>query len=85
MLSFRYTKQTRKNVADTKIKEEDVIPACLLNMICGFFERRDLSRWWTYHDNIGWLDEIRKLNDNFSKLEADVNIAKNITNFCHSE
>ena len=29
-------------------------------------------------DNIGWLDEIRKLNDNFSKLEVDVKIAKNI-------
>ena len=31
-------------------------------------------------DNIGWLDEIRKLNDNFSKLEADVTIAKSINN-----
>ena len=31
-------------------------------------------------DNIGWLDEIRKLNDNFSKLEADVTVAKNISN-----
>ena len=31
-------------------------------------------------DDIGWLDEIRKLNDNFSKLEADVTIAKNINN-----
>ena len=31
-------------------------------------------------DNIGWLDEIRKLNDNFSKLKADVKIAKNIHN-----
>ena len=31
-------------------------------------------------DNIGWLDEICKLNDNFSKLEADVKIAKNINN-----
>ena len=30
-------------------------------------------------DNIGWLDEICKLND-FSKLEADVKIAKNINN-----
>ena len=29
-------------------------------------------------DNIGWLDKIRKLNDNFSKLEVDVKIAKNI-------
>ena len=27
-------------------------------------------------DNISWLDEICKLNDNFSKLEADVKIAK---------
>ena len=27
-------------------------------------------------DKIGWLDEIRKLNDSFSKLEADVKIAK---------
>ena len=27
-------------------------------------------------DNIGWLDEIFKLNDHFSKLEADVKIAK---------
>ena len=27
--------------------------------------------------NIGWLDEILKLNDNFSNLEADVKIAKN--------
>ena len=26
------------------------------------------------------MDEIRKLNDQFSKLEADVKIAKNITN-----
>ena len=31
-------------------------------------------------DNIGWLDEIRKLNNNFSNLEVDVNIAKNINN-----
>ena len=31
-------------------------------------------------DKIGWLDEIRKLKDNFSKLEADVKIAKNIYN-----
>ena len=31
-------------------------------------------------ENIGWLDEIQKLNDNFSKLEADVTIAKNISN-----
>ena len=31
-------------------------------------------------DNIGWLDKICKLNDNFSKLEADVKIAKNINN-----
>ena len=31
-------------------------------------------------DNIGWLDEIRKLNHNFSKLEADVTVAKNISN-----
>ena len=30
--------------------------------------------------NIGWLNEIRKLNDAFSKLEADVKIAKNINN-----
>ena len=27
-------------------------------------------------DNIGCLDEIHKLNDNFSKLEADVTVAK---------
>ena len=27
-------------------------------------------------DNIGWLDKIPKLNDNFAKLEADVKIAK---------
>ena len=27
-------------------------------------------------DKIGRLDEIRKLNDSFSKLEADVKIAK---------
>ena len=32
------------------------------------------------HDNIGWLDEFRKLNNNFSKLEGDVKIAKNINN-----
>ena len=31
-------------------------------------------------DNIGWLCEIRKLNDNFSKLKADVKITKNINN-----
>ena len=31
-------------------------------------------------DNIGWLGEIRKLNDNFSKLKADVKISKNINN-----
>ena len=31
-------------------------------------------------DDIGWLNEIRKLNDNFSKLEADVTLAKNISN-----
>ena len=31
-------------------------------------------------DNISWLDGICKLNDNFSKLEADVKIAKNINN-----
>ena len=30
-------------------------------------------------DNIGWLDEICKLND-FSRLEADVKITKNINN-----
>ena len=30
--------------------------------------------------NIGWLNEIRKLNDAFSKLEADGKIAKNINN-----
>ena len=30
--------------------------------------------------NTGWLNEIRKLNDAFSKLEADVKIAKNINN-----
>ena len=33
-----------------------------------------------HQDNIGWLDEVRKLNYNFSKLEADVKIAKNINN-----
>ena len=27
------------------------------------------------------MDEIRKLNENFSKLEADVKIAENINNF----
>ena len=32
----------------------------------------------TDQDNIGWLDEICKLIDNFSKLEADMTIAKNI-------
>ena len=31
-------------------------------------------------DNIGWLDEIRKSNDKFSKLEADVKIAKTRNN-----
>ena len=31
-------------------------------------------------DNIGWLDEFRKLNNNFSKIEADVKITKN-TNY----
>ena len=31
-------------------------------------------------DSIGWLDGSHKLNDNFSKLEADVTIAKNISN-----
>ena len=31
-------------------------------------------------DNVGWLDEIRKLNYKFSKLEADVKIAKSINN-----
>ena len=31
-------------------------------------------------DNIGWLDKIGKLNDSFSKLEADLIIAKNIDN-----
>ena len=31
-------------------------------------------------DNIGWWDEICKLNDNFSKLEADLTVAKNISN-----
>ena len=30
----------------------------------------------TDQDNIGWLDEICKLIDNFSKLEADMTIAK---------
>ena len=29
-------------------------------------------------DNTGWLDEIRKFNDNISKLEADVKIVKNM-------
>ena len=33
-----------------------------------------------HQDNIGWLDKIRKLNDNLSKLEADVKTAKNINN-----
>ena len=33
-----------------------------------------------HQDNIGWLDEVRKLNYNFSKLEADVKIAKKINN-----
>ena len=28
----------------------------------------------TYQDNVGWLDEISKLNDNFSKLEAGMKI-----------
>ena len=33
-------------------------------------------------DNIGWLDEIRKLNflKVFLSLEADVTVAKNISN-----
>ena len=31
-------------------------------------------------DNIGYLDKIFKLNDNFSKLEPDVKIAKNVNN-----
>ena len=31
-------------------------------------------------DNIGWLNEFRKLNNNFSKLEGDVKIEKNINN-----
>ena len=31
-------------------------------------------------DNIGWVDEIGKLNDDFSKFKADVNIAKNTNN-----
>ena len=31
-------------------------------------------------DNIGWLDEFLKLNNNFSKIEADVKITKN-TNY----
>ena len=31
-------------------------------------------------DNIGWVDEIGKLNDDFSKFKADVNIAKNTDN-----
>ena len=31
-------------------------------------------------NNIGWLDEFRKLNNNFSKIEADVKITKN-TNY----
>ena len=31
-------------------------------------------------DNTALLDEIRKLNDNFSNLEADVKIPKNINN-----
>ena len=30
----------------------------------------------TYQDNVGWLDEISKLNDNFSKLETGMKIAK---------
>ena len=33
-----------------------------------------------HQDNIGWLDKIRKLNDNLSKLEADVKTAKNRNN-----
>ena len=28
-------------------------------------------------DNTGWLDEIRKLNYDFSKLEVDVKTGKN--------
>ena len=35
-------------------------------------------------DNVGWLDEICKLNVIFSNLEADVQIAKNV-NYLLSE
>ena len=31
-------------------------------------------------DNIGWLDEIRKLNDSFSKSEVDVKITQDKNN-----
>ena len=31
-------------------------------------------------DNVGWLDQIRKFNDNFSKLETDLKITKIINN-----
>ena len=36
----------------------------------------------TYQDNVGWLDEISKLNDNFSKLEAGMKIAKKSAIIC---
>ena len=36
-------------------------------------------------DNIGWLDEIRKSNYNFSKSEADVKIAKKYIICCRRE
>ena len=51
-----------------KLLEKDLISIILL-------QQRKIDQ-----DNIGWLDEIRKLNDNFSKLEADVTVEKNISN-----
>ena len=31
-------------------------------------------------DNVSYLDEVRKLNNNFSKLKADVKTEQNINN-----
>ena len=45
----------------------------LISMI--FSQQRKIDQ-----DNTAWLDETRKLNDNFSNLEADVKIPKNINN-----
>ena len=58
----------RQHRSKSKILKKDLISIILS-------QQRKIDQ-----DNIGWLDEICELNDNFCKLEADVKIPKNINN-----